>query len=149
MRKIVAVCALASAGLVGAAHAGGQQMVSDEVRQQLIAVDKQWGEAGTNTATLDKILGDNLVAIGAEGQVQGKKEQMAAPGNAAAQGGSYAADEYQFEMLAPDVVVMVHRGRTMQDGKATESHRSLHVFQRKGGAWRVVANAQVPIAAQQ
>jgi hypothetical protein len=57
--------------------------------------------------------------------------------------------EYKFEMLSPDVVVMTHRGTTkgVQDGKeVTESHRSLHVFQKKDGRWQVVANAQLPIA---
>jgi len=34
----------------------------------------------------------------------------------------------------------------MQDGKeVTESHRSLHVFQKRGGQWQVVANAQLPV----
>jgi hypothetical protein len=58
-------------------------------------------------------------------------------------------DEYKFEMLSPDVVVMTHRGTTkgMQHGKeVTESHCSLHVFQKQGGKWQVVANAQLPIA---
>ena len=51
-------------------------------------------------------------------------------------------------MLSPDVVVMTHRGTTksMQNGKeVTESHRSLHVFQKQNGAWRVVASAQLSI----
>jgi ketosteroid isomerase-like protein len=58
-------------------------------------------------------------------------------------------DEYKFEMLSPDVVVMTHRGTTkgMQDGKeGPESHRSLRVFQKQNGKWQVVANAQLPIA---
>ena len=40
------------------------------------------------------------------------------------------------EMLSSDVVAMTHRGTTkgMKDGKeVTESHRSLHVFQKNGG----------------
>ncbi len=149
MKKCVALGALLSIAWIGALHASERQKVSDDVRQQLIALDKQWGEAGTDTAKLDKILADNMLAVGPAGEAQGKKDQMAAPGNAAAQGGTYSAEEYQFEMLAPDVVAMTHRGRTMQDGKASESHRSLHVFKRQGGTWRVVANAQVPITAPQ
>ena len=65
------------------------------------------------------------------------------------QNASYTPDEYKFEMLSPDVVVMTHRGTTkgMQNGKeVTESHRSLHVFQKLNGRWQVVANAQLPIA---
>jgi hypothetical protein len=44
---------------------------------------------------------------------------------------------------------MTHRGtiKGMENGKeATESHRSLHVFQKVNGQWQVVANAQLPIA---
>ncbi len=65
------------------------------------------------------------------------------------QSASYTPDEYKFEMLRPDVVVMTHRETTkgMQNGKeVTESHRSLHVFQKRDGGWQVVANAQLPIA---
>ena len=69
--------------------------------------------------------------------------------SAGVQNASYMADEYKFEMLSPDVVVMTHRGTTkgIQNGKEiTESHRSLHVFQKLDGRWQVVANAQLPIA---
>jgi hypothetical protein len=65
------------------------------------------------------------------------------------QNASYTPDEYKVEMLSPDVVVMTHRGTTkgMRNGKeVTESHRSLHVFQKLDGRWQVVANAQLPIA---
>jgi ketosteroid isomerase-like protein len=68
-------------------------------------------------------------------------------GASGVQNSTYTPDEYKFEMLSPDVVVMTHRGTTkgMKDGKeVTESHRSLHVFQKQGGKWQVVANAQLP-----
>ena len=125
--------------------------VPKDVQQALISLDKQWGEAGGDAAKLDKIVGDGLLAVGTKGEAQDKKE-MIADNTATASGvqnASYKADEYHFEMLSPDVVVMTHRGTTkgMQNGKEeTESHRSLHVFQKKGGSWQVVANAQVPIA---
>ena len=151
MKRMYTVSVLTSVlVLIAAVHAAERQKPSDQVQQQLIALDKQWGEAGANSAVLDKILADNMLAIGPNGEVQGKQEQIAAGASAAAEtpAGSYSADEYKFEMLNPDVVVMTHRGRTMQGGKVTESHRSLHVFQRKSGAWQVVANAQVPIPQQ-
>jgi hypothetical protein len=125
--------------------------VSKDVQEALISLDKQWGEAGGDTAKLDKIIGDNLVAIGTKGQALDKKEMIADNKATAAgvQNASYKADEYKFEMLSPDVVVMTHRGTTkgMENGKeVTESHRSLHVFQKIDGHWQVVANAQLPIA---
>ena len=122
------------------------------VQQTLIALDKQWGEAGGkgDTATLNKILSDNYLGIGQKGEALGKQEQVAATTATSAnvQNSSYTADEYKFETLTPDVIVMTHRAtiKGMQGGKeVTESHRSLHVFQKRGGQWQVVANAQLPV----
>jgi hypothetical protein len=126
---------------------------SQQVQQALITLDKQWGEAGSkgDTATLNKILSDNYLGVGAKGEGLGKQEQVAATTATTVnlQNASYTADEYKFEMLSPDVVVMTHRATTKgtRGGKeVTESHRSLHVFQRRSGQWQVVANAQLPIA---
>jgi hypothetical protein len=125
--------------------------VPKDVQQSLISLDKQWGEAGGDTAKLDKIIGDNLLAVSSKGEAQDKQQLIAdnKAVSAGAQNASYMADEYKFEMLSPDVVVMTHRGTTkgMENGKeVTESHRSLHVFQKRDGGWQVVANAQLPIA---
>ena len=127
-----------------------KKVSSQQVQQALIALDKQWGEAGSkgDTASLNKILADDFLAVGPKGEELGKHEQIAAT-NPNLQNASYTADEYKFEMLSPDVVVMTHRATTKgtQDGKEiTESHRSLHVFQKRSGQWQVVANAQLPIA---
>jgi len=132
--------------LVGMSTAAKMQAPSQQVQQQLIALDKQWGEAGTDTATLNKILSDKMLALGQKGEAEGKKEQMAAITSTPSTG--YVADEHKFETLTPDIVVMTHRGTstTTEGGKQVkESHRSLHVFQRTNGNWQVVANAQVPI----
>ena len=149
MKRSLAITLLCTAvALVVSAQA---KDVPNDVQQDLISVDKQWGEAGGDTAKLDKIIGDNLVAVGAKGEAQ-NKQQMIADNKATSSGmqnASYTPDEYKFEMLGPDVVVMTHRGSTkgMQNGKeVTESHRSLHVFQKRDGRWQVVANAQLPIA---
>jgi len=100
---------------------------------------------------LDKIIGDNMLSIGSKGEAE-DKQQLIADNKAASanvQNASYNADEYKFEMLTPDVVVMTHRGtiKGTENGKeVTESHRSLHVFQKVNGQWRVVANPPLPIA---
>ena len=149
MKRSLAITLLCTAvALVVSSQA---KNVPNDIQQTLISLDKQWGEAGGDTAKLDKIIGDNLLAVGSKGQAQ-DKQQMIADNKAASSGtqnASYTADEYKFEMLSPDVVVMTHRGTTkgMQNGKeVTESHRSLHVFQKLDGRWQVVANAQLPIA---
>jgi hypothetical protein len=148
MKRSVAITVLCTAvALVISAQA---KNVPNDVQQTLISLDKQWGEAGGDTAKLDKIIGDNLLAVGSKGEAQ-DKQQMIADNKATSSGtqnASYTPDEYKFEMLSPDVIVMTHRGTTkgMQNGKeVTESHRSLHVFQKRDGRWQVVANAQLPI----
>jgi Domain of unknown function (DUF4440) len=148
MKRSLAITVLCTAvALVISAQAAD---VPKDVQQTLISLDKQWGEAGGDTAKLDKIIGDNLVAVGPKGEAQDKQQMMAAnkATSSGTQNASYTPDEYKFEMLSPDVIVMTHRGTTkgMQNGKeVTESHRSLHVFQKRDGRWQVVANAQLPI----
>ena len=149
MKRMLAASLLVAFALVAALHAAQKQATSDQVQQQLMALDKQWGQAGSDGATLARILADELLALGPNGEAQGKAEQLAASTSApAGAAGSYTADEYKFETLTPDVVVMTHRGTTTATDGKKESHRSLHVFQRRGGAWQVVANAQVPIGAK-
>ena len=149
MKRILAITLLCTAvALVVSTQA---KSVPDDVQQTLISLDKQWGQAGGDTAKLDKIIGDNLLAISPKGEAQDKQQLIAdnKATSAGVQNASYTPDEYKFEMLSPDVVVMTHRGTTkgIQNSKeVTESHRSLHVFQKLDGRWQVVANAQLPIA---
>jgi len=143
-RSLAIVVLAASVFFVPGVRPAKAQPPSKEVQQELIALDNQWGEAKT-AADANKLLADNMLAIGPKGEAQGKADQAAA---SATPSSGYVADEHKFEMLSPDVVVMTHRGTatTMEDGKSVkESHRSLHVFQRINGKWQVVASAQVPI----
>jgi len=148
MKRMLAITLFCTAvTLVASAQAGN---VPKDLQQTLISLDKEWGNSGTDTAKLDKIYSDNLIAVGTKGEAQDKKQIIAdnVATSAGVQNASYVADEYKFEMLSPDVVVMTHRGTTkgMHNGKeVTESHRSLHVFQKRDGRWQVVANAQIPI----
>lgn len=137
--------------ILGAVVSASAKNVPTDVQQTLIALDKQWGEAAGDSAKLDKIISDNALAIGAKGEAQDKQQLIASnkAGSAGVQNGTYTGDEYKFDMPSSDVVVMMHRGTTkgMLNGKeVTESHRSLHVFQKQNGRWQVVANAQLPIA---
>ena len=149
MKRILAITMLCIAvALVVSTQA---KDVPSDVQKTLISLDKQWGEAGGDTAKLDKIIGDNMLAIGSKGEAQDKQQLIAnnKATSANVQNASYTADEYKFEMLNPDVVVMTHRGTikgTHSGKEETESHRSLHVFQKVDGQWKVVANAQLPIS---
>jgi hypothetical protein len=147
-RIMVIIVACALMGAVVSTHA---KNLPADVQKALIALDKEWGEAGNDTAKLDKIIGDNVLGIGAKGEAQDKQQLIASNKalSTGVQNGTYAADEYKFDMPSADVVVMTHRGTTkgMQNAKEiTESHRSLHVFQKQNGRWQVVANAQLPIS---
>jgi ketosteroid isomerase-like protein len=146
MKRILAVTLLCMAAVVSSQA----KEVPNDVQQALIALDKEWGQTAGDTTKLDKIIGDHVLAIGPKGEAQDKQQLVTAnaTGAAGVQNATYTPDEYKFEMLSPDVVAMTHRGTTkgMKDGKeVTESHRSLHVFQKNGGKWQVVANAQLPI----
>ncbi len=146
MKRILAVTLLCMAAVVSSQA----KEVPNDVQQALIALDKEWGQTAGDTTKLDKIIGDHVLAIGPKGEAQDKQQLVTAnaTGAAGVQNATYTPDEYKFEMLSSDVVVMTHRGSTkgMKDGKeVTESHRSLHVFQKQGGKWQVVANAQLPI----
>ena len=144
---IIIACAL-----MGAVVSTQTKDVPADVQKALIALDKEWGEAGGDAAKLDKIIGDSMLAIGAKGEAQ-DKQQLIASNKAASTdvtNSTYTADEYKFDMPSSDVVVMTHRGTTkgVQNGKEVTraQHRSLHVFQKQNGRWQVVANAQLPVA---
>lgn len=146
MKRILVITLLCTVVPLGARA----KDVPNDVQQALISLDKQWGEAAGDTAKLDKIIGQNALAVGTKGEAQDKQQLIDAnkATSAGMQNPSYTADEYKFEMLSPDVIVMTHRAtaKGTQNGKeVTDSHRSLHVFQKVGGRWQVVANAQVPI----
>jgi hypothetical protein len=147
MQRLFAATLLAgSAALAVGLYAAEMQAPSQQVQQELIALDKQWGDT-VDKAMLDKLLAENMLSVGPKGEGGGKKEQIAALLGTPTSG--YVADEHKFEMLGPDTVVMTHRGTStsMEGGKPVkESHRSLHVFQRVKGTWQVAASSSTPIA---
>jgi len=149
--SVVTLVIIIACALMGVVVSTQAKNAPADVQKALIALDKEWGEAGGDAAKLDKIIGDSALAIGPKGEAQ-DKQQLIASNKAAStdvMNATYTADEYKFDMPSSDVVVMTHRGTTkgMQNGKeVTESHRSLHVFQKQNGRWQVVANAQLSIA---
>ena len=146
MQRLFAATLLAGSAALGAGlYAAEMQAPSQAVQQELIALDKKWGET-VDKAMLDKILADNMLSVGPKGEGGGKKEQIATLVSTPTTG--YVADEYKFDMLSPDIDVMTHRGTStsMEGGKPVkESHRSLHVFQRIKDNWQVAASGVTPI----
>jgi hypothetical protein len=105
--------------------------------EDLIALDKQWGEAGMagDTDTVAVLLSDDLVAVDGSG-VGGKAEQLA-DNEPAPEGATYEVDNYSVTFLDEDTAIMTHS--VMGD----EAHYSLHVWSNIDGNWQVVATASV------
>jgi len=134
-RKVVisAVLVTLLAGLAVAMH---------HETDALIELDKEWGAAAQGeeaVAAINRIVSDDVLAIGVNGL--GSKEAMieATQGDDAPTG-PYMADNYEVKFLTDDVAVMVHHAGD------PGPHWSLHVWQKKGEKWMVVASASAPEA---
>ena len=103
----------------------------------LIELDKQWGSA-TGTDSVSEFVSQDLVAIGSDG-ITGISEMTAALADAPAPSGDYVASNYQVKYLTKDIAVMVHT-TTGED-----AHASMHVYQKQGDKWLVVAHGSAPM----
>ena len=116
----------------------GAAVLATPLQEQdaLIALDKQWGEAGMkgDTATLGTILADDVVSVDGTGAM-GKAETIAANEAVDDPNASYEVGDYQVKLLDDETAVMTH---------STPDHYSLHVWAKRGGNWQVVATASVP-----
>lgn len=129
MKKMTAIALLAGFGFAATAANAGDS-------QTLIDMDKAWGEA-TSGATIDPMIAEDILAIGAEGLVS-KAAMLKSQEEPAT--GPYIAGDYQVHFLSDDIAVMVH------SSGGDEPHWSMHVWQKKDGKWVVAANASVPAA---
>lgn len=118
---------------------GAAQAFADDT-EDLIALDRQWGEAGAkgDTAAIAKLLADDLVSV-AETGVRGKKEELAAAEPAPA-GTKYEPTDFKVTFLDENTAIMTHS--TTGD----DAHVSLHVWSKESGAWQVVATSTTPAA---
>jgi hypothetical protein len=126
-RTFIAIGALL---LIFAASAGAADT------DDLIALDKQWGESGVKgeSAVANKLLADMVVSV-TENGARGKQAELADMQPAAA-GTSYQPTDYKVTFVNPDTAIMTH------GTKGAEAHHSLHVWSRdKGGKWQIVATS--------
>ena len=108
----------------------------------LIKLDKEWGAAVQRQEAVDaisRIISDDVLQIGVDGLVSKAAMIEAAQGEDAPIG-PYMADNYEVKFLTDDVAVMVHHAGD------PNPHWSLHVWQKKGEKWTVVASASAPEA---
>jgi hypothetical protein len=130
----------------------GEKVSSNSsAEQELIKLDKEWGEAGLHgdAPALEVIVADDFMGdspTGAQTKAQHIAEAKAnAPDITDA---TYTADEYTVRFLDPNTAVMTHRasGKGLNKGKEfTDQHRSMHVWVKRGGRWQVVASQATPI----
>ena len=104
-----------------------------DVSDDLIAMDKQWGMAGGPAGYVS----EDVIGIGPTGVVNFGNLVADAAANANA-GEEYVVSGYQVKFLSDDIAVMVHTAA------GSDPHASLHVIQKQGDAWLVVATASAP-----
>ena len=102
--------------------------------EDLIALDKAWGSAG-GPADVEAMLSADLIAVDGKG-LGGKAEQLEAM--AEAPEGPYVAGDYKVNFIDDDTAVMVHSA-----GSGKTAHWSMHVWQKTGEHWQVMATASV------
>ena len=112
-------------------------LAATDTKDDLIELDKEWGVATlkADKAALGKIYADGMISVTPQGFLT--KAQMledAEPADST----DYITSEYEVKMLGDDIAVLAHKG---------DGYRSLHVFQKQGSGWQVVATAAVPDAA--
>ena len=104
-----------------------------DVSDDLIAMDKQWGAAGGPAGYVS----EDVIGIGPTGVVNFSDLVADAAANANV-GEEYVVSNYQVKFLSDDIAVMVHTAA------GSDPHASLHVIQKQGDGWLVVATASAP-----
>jgi len=120
------------------AAVAGAVVVAAPLQDQnaLIALDKEWGQAGMkgDKAGVEKLVADDVVDVETNG-ILNKAQAIAAVEPDDDPNAMYEASDYQVKSLADDIAIMTH---------STSDHYSLHVWQKRGETWLVVATASVP-----
>jgi len=102
----------------------------------LIDLDKQWGSAG-GTEAFKGFVSEDIISISPDG-ITGIQEMLAAQTDAVPSDEPYVSGDYQVKFLSDDIAVMVHTAA------GDEPHSSMHVYQKRGDKWLVVATASAP-----
>jgi len=130
---------------------GEQVATTPSAEQELITLDKSWGDAGLkgDSAVLERILADDFIGNSPTGVATKAQNIAEAKTNAPnITNATYVADEYTVRFLDPNTAVMTHRAteKGLNKGKEyTDQHRSMHVWVKRDGRWQVVASQTTPI----
>lgn len=106
--------------------------------QDLIELDKEWGAAtmAADAEALRGILSDDVVAVSEDG-IGGLDEQLADL-EAAPEGATYQASDYEVSFLDDNTAIMSH------SAGGEMPHYSLHVWSKTDGKWKVIATSSTP-----
>jgi len=103
--------------------------------EDLIALDKAWGSAEA-AKDVTAMLSADMISVDGSG-VSGRAEQLAAMAEAPDE--AYVSGDYKVSFIDDDTAVMVHSA-----GSGDSLHWSMHVWQKNGDSWQVVASASIP-----
>ncbi len=111
-------------------------LAATDTKDDLIELDKEWGVANlkADKAMLGKIYADGMISVTPQGVLTKAQMLEVEPADSA----NYITSDYEVKMLGDDIAVLTHKG---------DGYRSLHVFQKQGSGWHVVATATIPDAA--
>lgn len=107
-----------------------------DTKDDLIELDKEWGVANlkADKSALGKIYADDMFAVTPQGILtRAQMLEDVEPADST----DYTTSDYKVKMLGDDIAVMAHKG---------DGYRSLHVLEKQGSDWRVVATATIPDA---
>ncbi len=131
--------------------AGEKVATTASAEQELIGLDKEWGEAGLrgDSAVLERILADDFIGNSPTGVATKAQNIAEAKTNAPnITNATYVADEYTVRFLDPNTAVMTHHAveKGLNKGKEyNDQHRSMHVWVKRDSRWQVVASQATPI----
>lgn len=154
--KLAEASSLASGQTTGTkpdeSNAMGEKVgATSSAEQELIKLDKEWGEAGLrgDAAVLEGILADDFMGVSPTGIATKAQSIAEAKTNAAnITNATYIADQYTVRFLDPNTAVMTHSAleKGLDKGKEyTDQHRSMHVWVKRNGRWQVVASQATPV----
>jgi uncharacterized protein (TIGR02246 family) len=130
---------------------GEKVSATASAEQDLINLDKQWGEAGLrgDAAVLETILADDFMGVSPTGTAT-KAQNIAEAKTTATDitNATYVADAYTVRFLDPNTAVMTHSAleKGLNKGKEySEQHWSTHVWVKRNDRWQVVASQSTPV----
>ena len=105
-----------------------------DTKDKLIKLDRKWGEA-TNREEVKSLLTENFMLLDEDG-ITYRKDLLDEMEKNPPPDEPYVAGGYEIRMIDDKVAVMIHSA-----GSGDEKYRSMHVWRKHDGKWKVAASA--------